>query len=89
MQYICDQCKLKFTTSKLIRFHKNTIHNQRKQDKVRYKCEQCEYSVSMPQKISKHKQEQHEGGIYGCAKCAFKTFKEENIGRHKLRDGFN
>ena len=74
----------KFTSSKLLRFHKNTIHKQRKHEKVRCNCEQCEYSVSMPHKKSKHKQEQHEGGIYGCANCAFKTFKQENIVRNKL-----
>ena len=60
-----------------------TRHKAAKRERIRYPCDQCEYSTTRMSDLKKHKEAMHEGIRYPCDHCEFSATQMSNLQRHK------
>ena len=77
---LCDQCDYKTDTPRVLRQHKDRLH-----DTTEYDCKSCEFRSNTMRKLYFHDRAVHRGILYNCESCGFKTARSNNFKQHQRR----
>ena len=78
-KYPCDQCHQKYSSSRNLQHHIESVH-----DKIKYPCSKCNFKATLKSYLNLHIKSIHDGVKYPCNQCNFKASHSSHLRQHIL-----